>query len=359
MLCRDKRLRSSMEKNSSPLAHQRKLPLPLFREEVFNKRQQSQYGVICLNAPMSYHVIVTGLVLITILFMSILKFAEFSEKFVVSGYLDSNPSIVLIDAYKNGVLTQLFVKQGQFVHKGDKLFLLDTSKGDSSDHSHANIFSELQYRQTKTIEAIQQKQHDLKNYQHLLGKKYISLNDYHLKKNELLNLQKEHSLIKIELLRYQQEQTYLVRAPIDGEIATISGSIGQSVQTQIPLIKILPKNATFVAKLFVPVKQSGFLNKKSHIYIHYDAYPYLRFGSYKAAIQEIARSVSIDEEEVKPIKVGEPYYKVIAALNEQSVQAYGVARHLQHGMTFSAVISGQKRTLWHWVFEPLYSFYGE
>ena len=82
------------------------------------------------------------------------------------------------------------------------------------------------------------------------------------------------------------------------------------------------------------------------------------FGAAKARVYEISKSVLTDDEEDKPIKIGEPYYKMSASLDKQFVTVYGKDKKIQHGMTVSAVIVGSKRKLWQWILDPLYSFYG-
>jgi membrane fusion protein len=57
-------------------------------------------------------------------------------------------------------------------------------------------------------------------------------------------------------------------------------------------------------------------------------------------------------------QAGEPYYRVVVALDLQSVMAYGKAEPLKPGMLLEADILGERRRLIEWVFEPLYSLNG-
>jgi membrane fusion protein len=38
---------------------------------------------------------------------------------------------------------------------------------------------------------------------------------------------------------------------------------------------------------------------------------------------------------------------------------YGKKENLSHGMTLTAVITGEKKKIWQWVFDPIYSYYGD
>ena len=92
--------------------------------------------------------------------------------------------------------------------------------------------------------------------------------------------------------------------------------------------------------------------------IRYDAFPYARFGGVGAYIDGISQSILTDVEEDKPIRIGEPYYKVTARLEQQFVRVYGQQKHMRHGMTVTAVIVGSRRKLWQWILDPIYSFSG-
>ena len=55
----------------------------------------------------------------------------------------------------------------------------------------------------------------------------------------------------------------------------------------------------------------------------------------------------------------EPVYLVKVTLNQQTVKAYGESKPLKVGMAFDADIMQEKRKLYEWVLEPLYSITGK
>lgn len=57
-------------------------------------------------------------------------------------------------------------------------------------------------------------------------------------------------------------------------------------------------------------------------------------------------------------QAGEPYYRVVVELSAQSITAYGKAEPLRPGMLLEADILGERRKLYEWVLEPLYSLTG-
>ena len=56
---------------------------------------------------------------------------------------------------------------------------------------------------------------------------------------------------------------------------------------------------------------------------------------------------------------GESYYRVIVNLARQDVTAYGKAEPLRPGMMLEADVLGERRRLYEWVLEPLYSLHGK
>ena len=330
----------------------------LFRPEVLESRKNKNYGSVSINMPGKYVALTMCFSTALLLIFLFLIFGEFSEKYVVLGYLESTKGIAPIYSNKNGVIAKRYFKQGDDVKEGDKLFLIDTTYERLNKKHKPDVLVQLEKRAQSIAEEMAYKEKHLQDLKRLLDKNYISMATYHEKQDELRVLERQKNTLTVEIINYKNETSYLIRSPIDGMISSVSYQEGQYANLTKPLAKILPAHSDLIAQLFIPVRQSGFLHHKNKVIIQYDAYPYARFGTANATINEISRSILTDEEEDKPIKIGHPYYKVMATLDKQFVTVYGKEKKIQHGMTFSAVIVGSKRKIWQWIFDPLYSFYG-
>ena len=332
-------------------------PNRLFRQEVIEHNKNKQYGTVLINTPLPYAVLTIASSMVIGLVCLFLIVGEFSEKFIVNGYIESTKAMARVYPNKKGVIAKRFIQQGDVVEKGDKLFLIDTSY-DGLGKKQKDIRAQLQ----KKKHAIEQQIHAKREHVHalkpLLDKKYIPLATYNEQHDDLVALEQQKNNVDIELINEQREKSYLIRAPIAGIISSVLYQEGQYTQADKPMLKILPKNTDLMASLFIPVRQSGFLHHQNKVMIRYDAYPYQRFGSSSAHIDDISQTVLTDEEEDKPIRIGEPYYKVTAHLNQQFVRVYGQKKNIRHGMTVSAVIVGSKRHVWQWILDPIYSFAG-
>lgn len=330
----------------------------LFRREVFENRKNKNYGTVFINLPLSFKWICISIFFLVVGLCLFLCLGEYSEKFVVRGYLESNKGLVRVYPQKEGIIQESYIKPGAHMKQGDPLFLVDTSSEMTTKHDHDDLLEPLEKNKKIMEEQLAYKKRYLKSLKHLLNKKFISLTTYHEAMDEMLTLEQQKVNLEMQIIQYKHTNAYVVRAPIDGVISSVLYHQGQRADRTKPLTKLLPNDANWVAELFIPVSQSGFIQANNPVIIRYDAYPFTQFGTTKATIREIDRSILTDEEENNPIRIGQPYYKAMAILDKQVVSVYGKEKKIQQGMTISAVIMGSRRKLWQWILDPLYSFYG-
>ena len=67
----------------------------------------------------------------------------------------------------------------------------------------------------------------------------------------------------------------------------------------------------------------------------------------------------LPEETSTPGVLTEPAYRVVVALNDQNIQAYGKATALRAGMRLDADIVIEERSLLRWLFDPVFSIKGQ
>jgi membrane fusion protein len=70
-------------------------------------------------------------------------------------------------------------------------------------------------------------------------------------------------------------------------------------------------------------------------------------------VEAVSRTVWSPGEKVGPMTAREPVYRVDVKLESQTVRAGGQEMPLKPGMTLSADILLEKRTVFEWVFEPV------
>jgi membrane fusion protein len=151
----------------------------------------------------------------------------------------------------------------------------------------------------------------------------------------------------------------LVKSPVSGLVASQAIEPGQAVQAGQPLLTILPANSSLQAQLLVPSRAIGFVAPGDEVLLRYQAFPYQKFGHHRGTVVRISRS-ALGREELAAynVQATERHYRVLVAIERQSIRAYGKQEPLRPGMLLDADIMGDRRKLYEWVLEPLYSLSG-
>jgi len=146
-------------------------------------------------------------------------------------------------------------------------------------------------------------------------------------------------------------------APVAGLVASRLVEVGQAVQPGQPMLSLLPEGSQLRAQLLVPSAAIGFVKPGDRVLLRYRAYPYQKFGSHQGRVIRVSRSaVPVQSNQGQ---ASEPVYRVLVSLDSQSVLAYGVAESLRPGMIVEADIMGERRRIYEWILEPLYSVTGK
>ncbi|WP_162263197.1 HlyD family secretion protein [Legionella nautarum] len=282
-------------------------------------------------------------------------FAQISEKIFIRGYLDTEGGIISVESESPGLVDKVAVEEGSFVQKGQLLFVISNPGNESSTGQQDNLRERINNLK-REFQIKDEHHHALLN---LYSKNYISLSNLKDSESDLLELKNRLKEAEYQLIKYKENQIQHIRAPIDGTVTNIFYRRGQRIQSSKTLLQVIPPEVNLIARLYIPSRNAGFLKPEQTIYLKYDAYPPQRFGFYKAVIKEINQTILTDDKEDKPIQVGEPYYKIKAALKKSSVLVYGKKVKLNHGMTLTAIIAGEKKNIWQWILDPIYSYYGD
>lgn len=185
-------------------------------------------------------------------------------------------------------------------------------------------------------------------------------------KGEVEQLERLLSSNTQEFIEMQSRQRIAIQAHASGIVGTINAEVGQFVDLSKPLLTILPENTHLIAQLYVPSRAIGFVKEGDQVLLRYQAYPYQKFGHAKAQVLSVAKT-ALASQDLKTIGTispqeqlnNEPVYLVRAKLEKQSVKAYGNQMPLQVGMTLEGDIMHERRRLYEWVLEPLFSITGK
>lgn len=415
----------------------------LFREEALKAEKEKWLGQVIITSPVKLKFFVIFVVCILIALVIFLTTASFTKKQTITGQLVPDLGLIKVYSPQYGVITKADIEEGDFVHKGDILYILSSDREDANKQGIQEVISseinnrlklinsevaklneqyEIDKKSTQDIIKRSKEQLDVLNdqisqnkqivelikkrqeqYEELYKKNYISRDQVERVKEELLsssmnlnniereiiNVQKELSnrqseLAGLEVKYTQQKSQYernvsqinqelvesesrreiVIQAPQSGTITAVVGQVGQYVDGKRQLLSIIPEGSELLAQLYAPSQAIGFINEGAEVFLRYEAYPYQKFGQHKGYVESISKTALPKSELTDLITVNEynpnvSYYRITVGLEQQGILAYGEERPLQAGMLVEADISVDKRKLYEWFLEPLFTLTGK
>jgi len=168
-------------------------------------------------------------------------------------------------------------------------------------------------------------------------------------------------LAQVEQALAQNEATRAseLRAPASGTVSSLLVKPGASVSLGQPLLAIVPDGSRLQAQLLVPSQAVGFVHPGVDVTLHYQAFPYQKFGLQHGVVRSVSRSALMPGEVTLLLGGGAPpstdsLYLAHVDLANQNVQAYGQQQPLRPGMALEADMLLDRRRIVEWIFEPLY-----
>lgn len=226
------------------------------------------------------------------------------------------------------------------------------------------IVSELQYEQQRQALLDQSAR-----LQALERQRSAALADVALAREERTRVGAEHRVTQAgldrDLLTLQQEEVQrqsagqtVLTAPITGTVTNLLVTPGQSVAAGASVVAIVPADSPMTAVLYVPSTAIGFIQAGQRVRVSYDAFPYQRFGQYHGVVHSVSQTdvpmaANPDKQDRRA------YFLVRVRLDASSVKAYGTEIPLRPGLTLTADIEIDRRSLIRWMLDPLFAFTGK
>ncbi|HUH24530.1 MAG TPA: HlyD family efflux transporter periplasmic adaptor subunit [Brevundimonas sp.] len=154
-----------------------------------------------------------------------------------------------------------------------------------------------------------------------------------------------------QLAQSDFSEGYTVTAPVAGTATGITMRLGQAASTSVPIMMVVPAGSSPMVELRAPTKAIGFIQAGQHVRLAIDAFPYERFGTVAATVESISSAAQVEGEE-------EPVYLIRLSVREPWIEAFGRRQPLLPGMTLTARITGERRSLMEWLLEPLFAVRG-
>lgn len=144
---------------------------------------------------------------------------------------------------------------------------------------------------------------------------------------------------------------YVLVSPFDGVATAVSARPGQVADPRRGLMMIIPNGARPKVELQVPSSAIGFIAPAQEVRIAVDAFPYQQFGTLAGRVEKV--SLAADASPGEDGKAAPPAYRVTVDLSQAGIVAFGKMQPLRPGMSISARIITDRRSLLQWLFDPL------
>lgn len=157
-------------------------------------------------------------------------------------------------------------------------------------------------------------------------------------------------------VRIVADGEYVLTAPVDGRIDVLPVDRGQVLAQGATGAIISPNDSVLIAELFVSSRAVGFMQEEQLVHLKYDAFPFQRFGTGLATIVEISNTIlQPNEVTLGGMVLQEPVFRVRARMHKHDIEAYGEEIELRSGMTLTADVIVDERSLIEWLLDPLYA----
>ncbi|MEM9359238.1 MAG: HlyD family efflux transporter periplasmic adaptor subunit [Pseudomonadota bacterium] len=208
-----------------------------------------------------------------------------------------------------------------------------------------------------TFEAVSAAKKDLQNQLYLNS---IRLADLEIEtEREANSIRKEISALTQAIAKSTENSVYSLITPVDGIVTGLKAKEGDEIVPGRRLLSVMPSSSEMLVRLLIPSRSVGFVHEGQSIQIRYDAFPHQKFGLHQGKILGVSESISLVHELADtPVSISEPAFEVTAALEDKTVRAYGKQHALRVGMTLSADINLENRSLFEWLLDPILSLNG-
>lgn len=178
-------------------------------------------------------------------------------------------------------------------------------------------------------------------------------------KKDKLEIERELLDLQTQLIDIESDRVNQITSPIDGVISSINSLPGKNISLNHLMAVLSPKNAIMDGVLYIPNKAIGFIKKGDSVKIRFDAFPYQKFGFIHGHVEHVSLGALLPSEIPEITKNTDMLYGVRLRLEKNSMTAYGREVPLKASMTFEADIMLERRKLYEWVLEPLYTITGK
>lgn len=257
--------------------------------------------------------------------------AAFSKIDVVTesrGALVPEGYVKPVQAPSAGIVQLVLVREGDTVQRGQALVQLNAT--------------EMRTRLSKLREELSTSESQLR--QSMVSRPVAETME---QQNRISRLQSEFAAAELSL------QHTTITAPVTGLVTTVEvRSAGVVLVAGQTVATIAPAGARLLVEAKVPNKDVGFIEKGLSAKLKFDAFPFQDYGTVAGTVIEVSPDAQFDKD------LGS-FYKVTIAPEQTAISAKGRNLPLRPGLTLTAEIVTERKSILNLILEPFRKLKGE
>lgn len=175
-----------------------------------------------------------------------------------------------------------------------------------------------------------------------------------------LETSRSRSILLVQRAALAEQRAELMRtdrlvltSPIAGEVGDVSVEIGQRARPDRSLVTIVPSGSELEIWLFAPSRAVGVTRLGQSVRLLFDAFPYQKYGAGRGTVTEISR-VPTEPTNLDPgLGIEEPVFRIRVRIDQLAPRIPVERRGLRPGMTLTANLVLERRSLWEVLFSPI------
>jgi membrane fusion protein len=150
----------------------------------------------------------------------------------------------------------------------------------------------------------------------------------------------------------------VLTAPVAGVVSDVAMEVGQRARPERSLVTIVPTGSQLEIWLYAPTRAVGFARPGQQVRLQFDAFPHQKYGAGQGLVTEVSsvpvEAGSIEEE----LQIQEPVFRVRVRIVSLPPRVADAMQAMRPGMTLTANLVLERRSLWEVLFLPFKSALG-
>lgn len=153
--------------------------------------------------------------------------------------------------------------------------------------------------------------------------------------------------------RLLRQDKLTMTAPIAGSVGDLAVRPGQRVDASTVLAAVVPSASTLEVQLYAPSSAAGFVRPGQKVRLMFDAFPYQKYGTGSGTVTWVSTVPTPPVGLAQNGGTSEPVFRVRVAFDPDETASRFRTGQLRDGMTLSANLILENRSLWEVFLEPV------